>query len=731
MPSIRRPRTTAALVAALASAGLLASQVFAAPPTVSGLTVSPNPPVAGEPSTYSVTGADPDDDITGYEWDFDFDGSFTVDDTSTAGSIDHTFSDPGPQSVAVRAVDAPGGDDTTEDRSAPAVRSINVAQANRAPTITSVTITGVAPNNGGVPHVGQRVSFSATATDPDGDNLTYSWDFGDGDDGGGSTVRHPYATAGTKTVTLSVSDGRASPVTTTQDVRINALPTPAINLVYGTTAVPGQRRNIPYVGQGFVFTGNAGVPIDPAPPAPGCPDPPASPAPAGSSDPEGAIGAFAWDLNNDGTFEAAGANAPAPAFPAGMHTVGLRVTDSDLAVATTTLQFRVNAAPTARFLIDPTAPLINTQTTFSSTSTDPDDAALTHSWDLDNDGVFCETGETGQNVARSFATAGTYPVRLMVTDSGGLSRAVTRNVVVQNTVPTASVSHSPAAPIPGQAAMFRASVRSPTGKAIQSMQWDFDFDPSKDQFDVNASGATVARAFSSAGRKTIGLKVQEVGGGYTIVDHTLVVNSPPRAAFTVTPSSLFAGDTAVVASTSGDADGPLVAQDWDFDGDGQYDDARGSVVNARFGKVGTFVVGLRVTDDKGATSVASSKVTVKKRPLKLLTGVLIQIRGSVDGRFTKLKRLLVKAPRGAKVNVKCMKRGCHAKASKRGNGRKQRVRAVEGRMAAGTKIVITVSKRGYLTQKTTYTTRLRKGPVRKDVCLEPGSKKGTGCPAGS
>ena len=34
------------------------------------------------------------------------------------------------------------------------------------------------------------------------------------------------------------------------------------------------------------------------------------------------------------------------------------------------------------------------------------------------------------------------------------------------------------------------------------MQWDFDFDPSKDQFDVNATGTAVTRSFSSPGRKT-------------------------------------------------------------------------------------------------------------------------------------------------------------------------------------------------------------------------------------
>ena len=53
------------------------------------------------------------------------------------------------------------------------------------------------------------------ASDPDNQSLTYSWNFGDGATGSGQTASHVYATGGTFTVTLSVSDGSEAATTTT------------------------------------------------------------------------------------------------------------------------------------------------------------------------------------------------------------------------------------------------------------------------------------------------------------------------------------------------------------------------------------------------------------------------------------------------------------------------------------------------------------------------------------
>lgn len=71
------------------------------------------------------------------------------------------------------------------------------------------------------PDAGQVISFDATAsTDPEGQPLTYSWDYGDGSTGSGALVTHSYATAGDYRVSLSVSDG-VWPVTSAQVVRVS------------------------------------------------------------------------------------------------------------------------------------------------------------------------------------------------------------------------------------------------------------------------------------------------------------------------------------------------------------------------------------------------------------------------------------------------------------------------------------------------------------------------------
>lgn len=58
-------------------------------------------------------------------------------------------------------------------------------------------------------------SFDASASsDPEGSPLTYAWNYGDGSDGAGQTATHTYATAGPRTVTLTVSDGDRTDTTT-------------------------------------------------------------------------------------------------------------------------------------------------------------------------------------------------------------------------------------------------------------------------------------------------------------------------------------------------------------------------------------------------------------------------------------------------------------------------------------------------------------------------------------
>jgi hypothetical protein len=280
---------------------------------------------------------------------------------------------------------------------------------------------------------------------------------------------------------------------------------------------------------------------------------------------------------------------------------------------------------------------------------------------------------------------------------------------------------------------------SEAGKSITAIEWDFDYDRRTDTFTRDATGATVTHAFSTAGRKTVALRVTEgPAGGSVVVVGTVVVNAMPAAAFSVSPARPFAGDLVTLSSSSDDPDGPLAKQEWDLDNDGQFDDAAGPVVFGKFARRGRYQLSLRVTDARGAVAVSSRRITVRSRPLALLD-VDVAINGLLRGLRTEVTRLVVVAPRGATVRVRCVAAGasaartagCSSKALKRivRKRRRVRMRGAERLLAAGTKLIMRVTKPGYLGAQVTYTMRAGNRPSRRDRCFRPGAKRTIRCPA--
>ncbi|MEF8841334.1 MAG: S8 family serine peptidase [Haloarculaceae archaeon] len=83
-------------------------------PTAS-FTVSPDPVVRDESTTFDATGSfDSDGTVDLYEWDWDYDGStFVVDENTTSTTTTHTFTTGGEHTVALRVTDNDGATDTT------------------------------------------------------------------------------------------------------------------------------------------------------------------------------------------------------------------------------------------------------------------------------------------------------------------------------------------------------------------------------------------------------------------------------------------------------------------------------------------------------------------------------------------------------------------------------------------------------------------------------------------
>jgi PKD repeat protein len=409
------------------------------------------------------------------------------------------------------------------------------------------------------------------------------------------------------------------------------------------------------------------------------------------------------------------------------------------------------ATVTASFTYAPGSPLTSENITFASTSS-TDCQFTTWFWDF-GDGGFAEDTPTAEH---QYDRPGDYRVRLSVWDTCGGPFQAEETVHVANRDPTASFTFDPSSPGTGTRVTFRSTSTDSDG-SIADHAWDLDDDGNFD----DASGPSASRSFSRPGNHRVGLRVTDDQGGtgeaYLPVP---IGNRPPSASFAHSPDPPLAGDTVTLFSTSTDPDGPIVEQTWDLDGDGAFDDASGATATLSFAVAGTYTVGLRVVDDDGVAATVSKRLDVLPRPgsvaasgsgtplgtqgqtLRLLNPFpVVRIIGTVTRRGVRLRRLLVDAPSGARVTVRCRGRRCPFRkrtsmATTRSSStgataaRIIRFRRLERRLLrAGVRLKVMVTRPDAIGKFTFFRIRRRRPPVRIDRCLVPGVSDPVRCSA--
>ena len=328
----------------------------------------------------------------------------------------------------------------------------------------------------------------------------------------------------------------------------------------------------------------------------------------------GTIATYAWNFGDDAT---ADVNNPTHSYSVSVateFTVSLTVTDNEGNADVETQTITVvpdNASPTASFTYSCNVVVC----TFFSTSVDVAPGTIaTYAWTFGDGG----TAE-GNNPSHSYnVTAPTdFTVTLTVTDNQGATDVETKTIAVDptppaNQPPTARFTYSCVA-----AVCTFVSTSYDHGGRIDANAWTFG-----DGGTATEATATHSYAVTSATEFTVTLTVTDNEGATGVTSQMFILdptaaNIPPTASF----NPWCYGDGCMFTSTSTDAaPGKIVSYAWTF-GDG----ATAEWVNWAFPKhlethvytVGArtqFAVTLTVTDNEGATAVATQTVTVSPLP---------------------------------------------------------------------------------------------------------------------
>lgn len=405
--------------------------------------VSPEEALEGQIVRFDATeSTDPDNDIETYEWDLG-DGT-----TADGEVIEHQYNSSDTYTATLTVTDSVGNQSSTS----------STVSVTAAPTPR----INYEPED---PVIGESVRFDATgSTDPNGDIVNYSWNFGDGSVSRGAVVDHQYSDFGNYTVTLIVEDSAGNERSTSESIYVGASPT--AEFIYDP--------QMPTREQSVTFD--------------------ASP----STDPDNQIESYNWDFG-DGS-QAEGETVEKRYAEVGQYNVVLNIEDEAGNASSASRVVEVTAEPNPEFVMEPDTPTpMESITLDASGSVDVDDDITSYDWELGN-GSQAE----GEVVDVTYTEPGEYDVTLTATDQLGNEDSVTQTLRVY-AEPEAQFQYSPQDPTTSDAITFNASGTTDEDGDISNYMWSFSNGETE-------SGEVVQRMYSDPGSYTVELIVEDEAG---------------------------------------------------------------------------------------------------------------------------------------------------------------------------------------------------------------------------
>jgi len=422
--------------------------------------------------------------------------------------------------------------------------------------VSNVTVNGSAPPSFNAPTVclGAATVFTSTVA-----AAVYSWNFGDlttlADTSHIQNPTYTYTASGNYAVNFSVTTAAGCKSNTTQTVTVNPVPTASFS------ASPV------CLGAATVFTST----INPT---------------AGST--------YMWDYGDPAGNPVAGTATPTHTYgTANTFPVTLTVTAAGGCTVTATNSVVVNPLPTPAFNVP--AVCLGTGSVFNNTSTGDSACA----WNFGGAG----NPATANSICAptfTYSAAGTFPVTLTVTATGGCKATITGNAVV-NPMPVMSFNTVPAC---DQAPICINNTTANQG-SFNSWNWDFG-----DGSPANTTATPGCHTYAAAGIYTVVLTATTSTGCSGTVTATAIVHPNPIANGGVSPACQGDGtsfvDASIVTNPTGINDA-ITSWTWNY-GDGHSSTQPSPTYT--YATCGVYSISLTVSTNFTCTNTISGTDTV-------------------------------------------------------------------------------------------------------------------------
>lgn len=249
-----------------------------------------------------------------------------------------------------------------------------------------------------------------------------------------------------------------------------------------------------------------------------------------SFDPDGQISTYAWDLDEDGSYDDAFDAITSTSYSTpGEKCVDVMVTDNDGLTDTLDEKLCVTVSKPPN---DPPVSIASANTNHTSIggyvkftgdkSYDPDGTIEEYSWDFDGDYSWGDSFEP--NPVHQFNVGGVYFVWLKVTDDGGESdinnSPITIDVSGANIPPIAQGATTCDEPMINKIVTFTSDSEDPDGFI---MKWEWNFDDGSGWADYTSTEGLATHVFTEMGTFNVDLRVTDSSDATDTLDAPLVI----------------------------------------------------------------------------------------------------------------------------------------------------------------------------------------------------------------